>query len=271
MKSLKLIITILLSNFIGIFAQETEKAYLLVKYKQISVTDTAKRSILNKDLGGLEISKSSSRFYSVYNEEMMKESAEWKKQNGDKLPDMTTMNKNRDKFGASMAKFYKNPSVNKLITIDQIGRDIYKIEEEMPTFDWAISTDTMRILNQICQKASCSFRGRNYEAWFAEGINISEGPWKFNGLPGLILKVEDSKKEYIFVAESIEKVDYIITPKPAIAQSIAKAKFNEMYKEFKSDPFGYLMNHTDEKNVMPAGMKPPKLNLPYNPIELTEK
>jgi GLPGLI family protein len=274
MKSLKisLLITIIFANAISLLAQENDKAYLLCKYEQTFVEDTNRKQDILKDLGGLEISKNGSRYFSIYNDEMMKQTTEWRKQNGDKFPDMATMSKNNNKFrGASYDKLYKNFATSKLTIIDQIGRDIYSMEEEIPTFNWKILPDTIRILNQVCQKAICTFRGRNYEAWFAEGINISEGPWKFNGLPGLILKIEDSKKEYTFVAISIEKVDYTITPKPSNAQSIAKVKFLSMYKEFKSDPFGYLMNHTSEKNIVPEGVKPPKLNLPYNPIELTEK
>lgn len=51
-------------------------------------------------------------------------------------------------------------------------------------------------------KATCTFRGREYTAWFCVDIPISNGPWKFGGLPGLILKVYD--KDHLFVFESIE-------------------------------------------------------------------
>lgn len=51
----------------------------------------------------------------------------------------------------------------------------------------------------------CYFRGRSYVAWFTMDIPIENGPWKFAGLPGLILKVYDDKKLYDFECVKIEK------------------------------------------------------------------
>lgn len=53
--------------------------------------------------------------------------------------------------------------------------------------------DTTTILNIVCQKATMEFRGREYTAWFTMDIPINDGPWKLYGLPGLILKAEDSE------------------------------------------------------------------------------
>ena len=58
-----------------------------------------------------------------------------------------------------------------------------------------------------CQKAQCYFRGRQWTAWFAPGIPISDGPWKFGGLPGLITEVYDQAKQYYFSIIGLEKVD----------------------------------------------------------------
>lgn len=56
---------------------------------------------------------------------------------------------------------------------------------------WVIAQDTTRmILGYKCQKAETDFRGRHWVAWFAADIPLCLGPWKFAGLPGLVLRAE---------------------------------------------------------------------------------
>jgi GLPGLI family protein len=43
-----------------------------------------------------------------------------------------------------------------------------------------------------------TYAGRDYKAWFTNEIPVSDGPYKFYGLPGLIVEIEDSKKQYTF-------------------------------------------------------------------------
>ena len=64
--------------------------------------------------------------------------------------------------------------------------------------DWTFSDEVCTILGYRCRKAMCRFRGRTWTAWYVSEIPISDGPWKFAGLPGLILKVEDDRGHYSF-------------------------------------------------------------------------
>ncbi|MEO6541272.1 MAG: GLPGLI family protein [Ferruginibacter sp.] len=66
-----------------------------------------------------------------------------------------------------------------------------------------INKDT--ILNDIkCKKATTIFKGRSYTAWFSLIHSIPLGPYKFRGLPGLIIKIEDAKKMICYELQSIK-------------------------------------------------------------------
>ncbi len=60
-----------------------------------------------------------------------------------------------------------------------------------------VSGDTT-IVGYKCKKAICNFRGRKWTAWYTLDIPISEGPWKLDGLPGMIFKAIDSLNQFSF-------------------------------------------------------------------------
>lgn len=79
---------------------------------------------------------------------------------------------------------------------------IYK--EGLPKIKWQIKDETRKIEGITVQKAICKFRGRNYIAWFSKEIPIPLGPWKLNGLPGLIIEAHDTNKELLFLFKKLE-------------------------------------------------------------------
>lgn len=99
-------------------------------------------------------------------------------------------------------EIYKNYSkVNYCITTYRtMGQysPVLLCEEEMPNFDWKINPEKKEILGYSCSLATTSYRGRDFEVWFTPDIPIFDGPWKFGGLPGLILHVHDTEEQYVF-------------------------------------------------------------------------
>lgn len=89
-----------------------------------------------------------------------------------------------------------------------------RYEEKWSGQDWTLQADTASFLGHQCQKATCHWRGRDYIAWFAPDIPIRRGPWKFGGLPGLIMKVHDVDSLYVFEAVAIEKGEFPIWQYP---------------------------------------------------------
>ncbi|PKF72400.1 GLPGLI family protein [Chryseobacterium sp. PMSZPI] len=74
----------------------------------------------------------------------------------------------------------------------------YYVFETEDNIQWKVESDTKKVNNYNLQKATAVFGGRNWTAWFTPDITIPEGPYKFRGLPGLVLFVEDDKKDFIY-------------------------------------------------------------------------
>ena len=95
-----------------------------------------------------------------------------------------------------------------IITVrDHVSSYPFIYEEELKPQDWIIMEDTTDILGYSCQKAKCTFRSRDWIAWFTPEIPISEGPYKFYGLPGLIMKLQDNESHYSFEINEFKKTN----------------------------------------------------------------
>jgi GLPGLI family protein len=102
-------------------------------------------------------------------------------------------------------EYYQFFTTQKLLTNKHLIND-YLVEEPLPVINWKISSDTITISGLHCQKAMAAFKGRNYEAWFCPALPFRSGPWKLQGLPGLIVSASDSKKEVQFKFGGFEQV-----------------------------------------------------------------
>jgi Protein of unknown function (Porph_ging). len=172
--------------------------------------------------------------------------------------------------GACSFEIFKNHSEGRM-TVTDIGHDFllganFMYEEEMPKIDWKLTTDTCTILDYPCLKATTFFRGRDYEAWFTKVIPINDGPWKFHGLPGLILKVSDSKRQVMFEFAGFR---HLVKPKSILLYDLeykhtSRQELSGFYKECLDDAIGYAIKYKTELmgqiDYVPPG--------PYNPIEI---
>jgi len=91
----------------------------------------------------------------------------------------------------------KNKDDKSVNFVENIGsKQVYYQEDRK--MNWDIATQVSDFNSYKVQKATMKFGGRTWTAWFAPEIKISDGPYKFFGLPGLILKLEDDKGDYRF-------------------------------------------------------------------------
>ncbi|MCJ8498519.1 GLPGLI family protein [Chryseobacterium salipaludis] len=75
--------------------------------------------------------------------------------------------------------------------------DLFKIESD-DAISWKLITETIEVNGYRLQKAETTFGGRNWTAWFANKVNLQEGPYKFHGLPGMIFIISDDQGHYSF-------------------------------------------------------------------------
>ncbi len=123
--------------------------------------------------------------------------------------------------------FYKNLNSGKVKTIEAIARHDYLYTEPIQP-EWQIMDSTKTILDYTVQKATTHFGGRDFVAWFTLQIPIHDGPYLFTGLPGLIVKLYNTEKEYVFQLKSIQKLDEPKTWTLPEAKMVSKAKFKKL-------------------------------------------
>jgi GLPGLI family protein len=129
-------------------------------------------------------------------------------------------------YGAFPSDLYKDYRKREIRVRDNINIHSFVYKDELKPQDWEILNDTTTILGYHCQKAQCSWRGRDWTAWFTTEIPVSEGPWKFYGLPGLITKLHDTQNHYSFVLISFQETEEPIDTKlPKGTQKIERKEF----------------------------------------------
>lgn len=92
----------------------------------------------------------------------------------------------------------KNYPAGELTHTEKICMDWFRYEEDMPVIDWELTDSVTNVLGYECRGAKCNFRGREWTAFYCEDIPIMDGPWKLQGLPGLIMKATDKDGHYNF-------------------------------------------------------------------------
>jgi len=108
----------------------------------------------------------------------------------------------RNRISYSIEKKYKE---NKVIYQKKIFSKYLEFEEQLNPYKWELINTSKKILGYTCKLAKTTYKGRVYEAWYAPKIPLQNGPWKFGGLPGLILKISDNKNHYSFIIKGIKK------------------------------------------------------------------
>lgn len=266
----KIFILVALLSTLKTNAQLDTNILFLCKYNYIKQTDSTDINAKFSDYMYLEIKQNQSQFFSYFRQKGLQKMYK----NMTEKVDIQTASQNR-------ATYYEKNESEVITSVfktkmqkvsDMITSSPYCYEQKMPTIKWQVQKDTQTILKQLCQKAIADYKGRSYVAWFTSNIPYSLGPWEFNGLPGLILKISDTKSQFIF-----EATDLISKPKFEKSvffmydncKEVPKMRVKELkrlkvvdYLEFTKQTMGITVNYSN-------GGTATKVIRPYNPIDLS--
>lgn len=86
-------------------------------------------------------------------------------------------------------------------------------DEPFSEIDWVIVEDsTKTILDYQSIMANADYHGRKWTVWFTPEIPVQDGPWKFCGLPGLVMEAREPSGQHSFIATGIEASSQPIFP-----------------------------------------------------------
>ena len=219
------------------------------------------------DLGQLQIGKACTKYCSVFAEEADNTFQKWWKEH----PNAGSYDRSLGMKGRNAsiwseyqwsALFFQGDTLTEWASMPYHIFQHYRYNEPYPTMKWTLSQETATICEHKCQKATCHWRGRDFVAWFTTEIPIRKGPWKFGGLPGLILKVYDTNRLYTFEAIGIEKGNFPIYqyPKKMYGKS-SRQKVWKLQGDLNRD-FWKAIGMVNDQGVLVSRPKP------YEPLEL---
>jgi GLPGLI family protein len=159
---------------------------------------------------------------------------------------------------------------------NQVGESaVYYAEEMKP--EWKLKPEFNTIMHFEVQKAECRYKGRDYIAWFTKEIPTPDGPYKFQGLPGLIIKITDTRSHFDFEMKQVIEngnLQSFAARTYANPIKIGKSELKTLRENFDRDPFanmeasGKFMDEENKKKVLALKEANRKKN--NNPIELAE-
>lgn len=135
--------------------------------------------------------------------------------------------------------FVKNTQTGISLFSEKLFSLIFYVSDSAHNMKWELLNDTARVLNELCLTAKTTFRGREYIAYYAPKYPISNGPWKFGGLPGLILLVKSTDNYVEWRAEKIIENYSGDFPVPNI-EGLTFLKWDEFEKKYKETINNYI-------------------------------
>lgn len=247
----------ILLMILGVFANAQVNRFFY-DYKYIA--DSTNKADVKSDIMLLDIDKNGSKYYS--REKFVSDSttkADIAKQVKGGFGGSINIKKNLKPGTIFTTVIKKYPDFGVSFS-DKIGNTTYKVAEDQKP-EWKILPDKEKIGEYNTQKATTNYGGRSWIAWFSTDIPFQDGPYKFYGLPGLIVKIEDTTGSHIMTlignkkTEAGSEEDLQIPGLTMVGIGgkeieISKKQFKKAWKDYLADP---TKDMKQMMSTLPAG------------------
>tara|TARA_R110001583_G_scaffold177176_2_gene332200 strand:+ start:21388 stop:22173 length:786 start_codon:yes stop_codon:yes gene_type:complete len=239
---------IILSSFA--YAQENNNK-ILVEYTSTEGTVMNKERLLATQDKAIYITDS---LYIKFkkNENIIKE---------DEETNSLTIRTNTIKFDANI--YYIRLDSDVIFFNKEMDENIVTVKDSIPKLVWElIPEETKKINNFICNKAILNYRGSKLIAYYTNEIPISFGPWKFKGLPGLILEIYNVSGDMfhhwvadkiVYPFENDKKTNFTISKEKEVVDL-------KTYIEYMENKIRKLMRISDSRTPKGVTVATRKLN-----------
>lgn len=109
------------------------------------------------------------------------------------------------------------------------------VSENMPNYNWILEEGTKEIGGYTCNKASLDFRGRHYNVWYTTEVPTQFGPWKFYGLPGLIVTMQTDDNTIFFQLSKLSFGKIEKMKKPTQGKNITFEQYKQYQEKIVAD------------------------------------
>ncbi|KGL59562.1 MULTISPECIES: GLPGLI family protein [unclassified Polaribacter] len=147
--------------------------------------------------------------------------------------------------------YFKNIKEKRFSNQTEIMGKRFLVKDELTEYEWELSSETKNIGNYTCYKATFTEEVENIRmtfdngeskeekkkekiittAWYTLQVPISNGPGNYQGLPGLILEINDGKKTIVCTEIILNPADKIKLQEPEKGKVVSQKKYDEIQKE----------------------------------------
>jgi len=168
-------------------------------------------------------------------------------------------------FGGSgnASVYFKNIKEKRFSNQTEIMGKRFLVKDKLPEYKWELSSETKNIGNYTCYKATFTEEVENIQmtfdigeakeekkketiittAWYTPQISVANGPGNYQGLPGLILEINDGKKIIVCTEIILKPFEKNTIKEPKKGKVISQNKFLKIQKQ-KTDEMMERLNAT---------------------------